>query len=339
MGVSSPSDFRPAVSHGGNLDLARERFGEPAGGWLDLSTGISPWPYRFTPLSPESWARLPAESALDALRAVAARRYGAPDAACVTALPGTQAFLQLLPRLRPPEPVAVVSPTYGEHVATWAAAGHPVAEVATPEAAERAAAIVVLTNPNNPDGRIVAPDRLVPLAARLATRGGLLVVDEAFADVAPGVSLAPRCDHPAIVVLRSFGKLHGLAGVRLGFALTAPVMARAFEAALGPWAVSGPALAIGREALADDAWQAEIRVRLAAMAARLDAVLQATGLPVVGGTSLFRLVETPDAGPIFERLGRTGILVRQFPTQPNRLRFGLPPDEAGLRRLAAALAD
>ena len=59
-----------------------------------------------------------------------------------------------------------------------------------------------------------------------------------------------------VVVLRSFGKFFGLAGIRLGFALAAPALAVRLGAALGPWAVSGPALAVGGKALADTAWRA-----------------------------------------------------------------------------------
>lgn len=333
-----PPETPVPVFHGGDLDAARRRFGAPEAGWLDLSTGISPWPYPFTPPGAETWQRLPGADALDALRRAAARCYGAPDGACVCPAAGTQAILQLLPRLQAaPRRVAVVAPTYGEHAATWAAAGHDVAEVASLDEAEAMARIVIVTNPNNPDGRTERPAHLAGLADRLAAHGGCLVVDEAFADTEPASSLAPRCDRPGLIVLRSFGKFHGLAGIRLGFALAASDRARALIAALGPWAVSGPALAIGTEALLDDDWQAQTRLRLARMAARLDAVLAGAGLPVIGGTSLFRLAETPDAAALHERLGAAGILVRPFPAHPDWLRFGLPADEAGLDRLAAAL--
>lgn len=328
---------RGAVHHGGDTDAARRRFGDPPDGWLDLSTGISPWPYPFVPPASDAWSRLPGELALASLRIAAAERYGAPSPDCVTPLPGTQALLQLLPLLQPPTTVAVLSPTYEEHAATWAAGGHRVVEAATLDDAERAAPVVVVTNPNNPDGRTQEPARLAALADALASRGGWLIVDEAFADVAPGVSLATGCDRPHTIMLRSFGKFHGLAGLRLGFALTDPALAQELRAALGPWAVSGPAIEIGRQALSDEAWQVRTRARLSDMATRLDAVLREAGLAVVGGTDLFRLAEIPSAAEVHERLGTAGILARTFQRNPHWLRFGLPPDGPALDRLAAAL--
>jgi cobalamin biosynthetic protein CobC len=139
-------------------------------------------------------------------------------------------------------------------------------------------------------------------------------------------------------VLRSFGKFHGLAGLRLGFALAAPELAARLRAGLGPWAVSGPAIAAGQAALSDPAWATAMRGTLARDAARLDGMLTAAKLELVGGTSLFRLVRTRAAAALFDRLGAAGLLVRRFEEQPTWLRFGLPGEEAAWRRLAAALA-
>ncbi len=321
------------VYHGGDLAAATARFGAPADGWVDLSTGINPWPYP-APIDPAHLARLPDGAQLAALADAAATAYGMAAADCIVSAPGTQALIQMLPRLRPPGRVAVVSPTYGEHAPAWRLAGHDVAEIASPgEAAD--ADVVVVTRPNNPDGALADADELRALAARLAARGGVLVLDEAFADTRDAPSLAAGA--PGIVALRSFGKFYGLPGLRLGFALAAPETAAAIGAALGPWQVSTIAAEIGRKALADLSWQDETRKRLAAAAARLDAVLSAAGLDLVVGTSLFRLAVAPDGYRAFEALGRAGIYVRHFPDNPAWLRFGLPPDDAGFDRLEAAL--
>jgi cobalamin biosynthesis protein CobC len=199
--------------------------------------------------------------------------------------------------------------------------------------------VAVLVNPNNPDGRIIERARLTALADRLAASGGLLVVDEAFADVGPAISLAPQAGRHGLCVLRSFGKFFGLAGLRLGFALGPAPLIAALEAHLGPWPASGPALAVARQALSDRTWIVAARKTLAAAAKRLDEVLGEAGLRVAGGTILFRLVEDPRAAAIFEALGRRGILVRAFAAKQSWLRVGLPGDETSWTRLAAALKE
>jgi len=174
-------------------------------------------------------------------------------------------------------------------------------------------------------------------AQALARRGGLLVVDEAFMDViAPAMSLLPALPGGAIV-LRSFGKAYGLAGLRLGFAVASGELGGRLRAALGPWAVSGPAVAIGRRALADKRWLAAATARLKEEARRLDHLLSEAGFTVVGGTPLFRLAECEDAAMWFRKLGRAGILTRPFPARAGVLRFGIPSDERGWARLEAAL--
>lgn len=329
------------LEHGGRLGAARRRFPGAPEPFLDLSTGINPIPWPVPPLPPTAFARLPEPEEEAALRAAAATAYGAASPEMVAAAPGTQILIQLLPRLFPQPALRVLSPTYAEHAACWRAAGTAVEEVAEFGALEgpgdRGGA-ALLCNPNNPDGRRYSPHDLRALADRMAARGGLLVVDEAFADLEPDMpGAAGLLPHPALILLRSFGKSHGLAGLRLGFALAAPERAAAIRAALGPWAVSGPAIAIGRAALADAAWREAAALRLARDAARLDALLEGAGLRVLGGTRLFRLAEG-DAAHWHDRLGRAGILVRRFSAQPRWLRFGLPADEAAWRRLSAALS-
>jgi len=198
--------------------------------------------------------------------------------------------------------------------------------------------LAVIVNPNNPDGRIITKERLLALSDDLSGRGGLLAVDEAFMDVGPlEASLAGEIHRGNIIVLRSFGKFFGLAGLRLGFALAAPDLAAKLNAALGPWAVSGPAIAIAERALADDAWIDATRTRLASAAEKLDQLLTEAGIKIVGGTSLFRLVRTRRAHEIFRHLGTSGIIVRAFREQPTWLRFGIP-SESSWDRVRSRLA-
>src|SRR5690606_10707714 len=198
--------------------------------------------------------------------------------------------------------------------------------------------LAILVNPNNPDGRIVTRDTLLDLAGRMRAKNGLLVVDEAFMDVGPKAhSLASDAAAGGFVVLKSFGKFFGLAGVRLGFAIGAVDQIRRLRALLGPWAVAGPALEIGMAALSDLDWQASMRQRLADEAHRLDGLLSSAGLTVTGGTDLYRFLRTKQAPALFERLGQRGILVRAFDEDASALRFGLPDSDAAFDRLSKAL--
>jgi cobalamin biosynthetic protein CobC len=320
--------------HGGNINAARLRFPGAPEPWIDLSIGINPLPWPVGAIPAQAWTRLPDPAAVEAVARVA---YGAGPKTEIVAGPGTQALLQWLPHVLPARRVGILGFTYGEHETCWRAAGADVTTVDTPE--ELAGfTIGVVVNPNNPDGRIVPPDRLAAVADRLARRGGSLIVDEAFMDLpGPSHSLVPRLSPEGAIVLRSFGKTYGLAGVRLGFALTSSGVAGSLRAALGPWAVSGPAIEIGRLALADAGWLRESVVRLGDAADRLDRLLRAAGFAITGGTRLFRLAEHHAATAWFERLGRAGILTRPFDARPEWLRFGLPGAPAEWERLKAAL--
>ena len=328
--------------HGGDLDAARRLFPAAPEPFIDLSTGINPLPYPLTRFSAGVFARLPDAAAGDAIAAVAARAYGAPSAAHVVPAPGTQVLLPMVAGLVRTGRAAVLMPTYPELPRAAALAGHAVTAVHSIEECGDAA-LVIVANPNNPDGRVIPRSVLVGLARDLRRRGGLLVVDEAFMDAAMDAgpqtgSLAADVVGGNVVVLRSFGKFFGLAGVRLGFAIAAPPLAQRLRVLLGPWAVSGPALAVGTKALADSAWIGRTRARLEKAAGKLDAVLTAGGLEIIGGTSLFRLARSPVAAALFRHLGEAGIWVRAFPDRPDWLRFGLPAKAGDRERLESALA-
>lgn len=325
------------IEHGGDVAAAEAMFGLPAGGWLDLSTGINPHPYPVSGLDDEAWTRLPDSGVMHRLREAAGACYGIADPSLIAPAPGTQALIQWLPRVARRTRVAVLGPTYAEHAASWRAAGHVVSEVDDPNALPGDAAVVILVNPNNPDGRRLEPGFLAELAGGLGRRHGLLVVDEAFGDVAPELSLAGQVGLPGLVVLRSFGKFFGLAGVRLGFALAWRPMAATLARFLGPWAVPGPAAGIATAALADEAWIAVTRGQLASAAERLQGLLEDNGLAVLGGTSLFVLAEVEGARSLHAHMARRGILVRRFPERPTWLRFGLPPDNGAWERIEEGL--
>ncbi len=308
--------------HGGGLDAARARWGGAAADWLDLSTGIAPVPYPLPDLPARAWTALPDRDAQAALEAAARAFWRVPDGAGVLAAPGASALIARLPALgHAPARASIPGPTYNEHAAAFRAAGWTVTD-ALEDAPAR-----VLVHPNNPDGR---------LWTRSEARAPAPVIDESFCDVAPDASLVDLAARPGTVVLKSFGKFWGLAGLRLGFAIGHPDTLAPLAEALGPWPVSGPALAIGAAALRDPGWAAGARARYARDAARLDRAMARHGT-LAGGTDLFRLHDVGDARAFRDRLARAHVWSRTFPWSDSLIRLGLPPPE-GWARLEATLA-
>ncbi|MBA1156713.1 threonine-phosphate decarboxylase CobD [Microvirga mediterraneensis] len=323
------------IWHGGDLEEARRLFPDAPEPWIDLSTGINPIAYPMPPLPARLFERLPSPADHHDLEAAAAEAYGAADPAMVVGAPGTQVLISLLPALRPRSRIAILGPTYAEHAHAWRGAGHEVAEVASVGGAGEAD-VVVVVNPNNPDGRMLRRGALLEQAEHLRRRGGWLLVDEAFADFDGDETLVPVLPDNAIA-LRSFGKTYGLAGVRLGFAVAATDVAAMLRTALGPWSVSGPALEVGRLALRDRAWRKANHEARAEDASRLDALLSPLADRAPAGTILYRLMESSRAPDLFSHLGRHGIWVRRFQHDHRLLRFGLPGSAESWRRLATAL--
>lgn len=301
--------------HGGNLDWAMVHYG--GSDWVDLSTGINRVPYSVGGLAAGSFTDLPKRSSMEALLTAAAGAYG--SSAPMVALPGAQAAIQLVPLLRPPGRARVVAPTYNEHAATLRACGWAVEEVSGLEGLA-GADLAVVVNPNNPDGRHWPRADLLALLPKV----GLLVVDESFADPMPGESLGREAGQEGLIVLRSFGKFYGLAGLRLGFALGHREQIGRMRELAGPWPVSGPAIEIGTRALQDRDWAAATVARLAEDARRMDAICAKYGWQVVGGTTLFRLYDTPDAAAAQDFLARHRIWSRIFPYSSRWIRLGLP---------------
>lgn len=317
--------------HGGNLDLAQQRFGGRAEDWIDLSTGINRLPYPMGEIGAHHWQALPSRSEIDALHQAARHAYA--TSAPIVAMGGAQAAIQLLPQLAPRGRARILAPTYNEYAPVLSTAGWEVEEVGALDALA-GANLAIVVNPNNPDGRCHAPKDLLALLPRV----GLLVIDESFVDAVPELSLASEAGRPRLLILRSFGKFYGLAGVRLGFAIGNAADIDKLASASGPWPVSGAAIAIGCRALRDDAWAKATSARLVRDCVRLDDMVQSQGWRPVGGAPLFRLYETADAGAAQEKLARGRIWSRVFAQNPIWLRLGLPGVEAEWSRLAEALA-
>ncbi|KND60439.1 L-threonine 3-O-phosphate decarboxylase [Candidatus Burkholderia verschuerenii] len=325
-----------SIPHGGNLREAARRHDIALADWLDLSTGINPFGYPVPPVPPDAWRRLPEDD--DGVAACAARYYGAESALPVA---GSQAVIRVLPALLKGGVAAVAPLTYGEYAPAFARAGHRIVTLDTdaddlPDAVDH----VIVANPNNPTAARLSRDTLLRWHAQLARRGGTLIVDEAFADVDPGASLADIATRDGLVVLRSVGKFFGLAGIRAGFVLAAPDVQRALRDTLGAWTVGGPARHAVQAAFADLDWQRDTRARLHRDGARLGALLASHGFDL-RSTPLFSWMPTPDAAALQHALAQRGIWTRLFalPEMTTSLRIGLPGADGDWARLERALAD
>lgn len=324
------------IVHGGGITAAAALHGGSPEDWLDLSTGINPCPTPLPDIPLRAWHRLPDRHLADSARKAAREFYRSGDILPLP-VPGTQSVIQLLPRLlEAGARVAILGPTYGEYERAFRSSGCAIDLIDGIEQIVEDHKLVVIVNPNNPDGRLYTPDQLVALCRRMDKTGGTLVVDEAFGDAVGGMSLAPHAAELSnLIIFRSFGKFFGLAGLRLGFVIAAQGILDHIEEWLGPWAVSGPALSIAAVLLQSDV--APIRDRLSERHAALRSVLAAANLTVIGGTELFALVEHAHAASLHAHLCRNRILVRKFDYAPHWLRFGIAADAACDRKLAAAL--
>lgn len=321
------------LEHGGRLRNAARQYAIAEAHWLDLSSGLAPWPFDVPAIAPRAWARLPETD--DGLEQAACDYYGAMH---VLPVAGSQMAIQLLPRLRRAGKVGVLSPCYAEHAEAWRRSGYIVREVLEPEVDFflDSLDVLVVVNPNNPTGLLLSPERLLDWHARLAQRGGWLVVDEAFMDNTPHLSLAPFADQIGLIVLRSFGKFFGLAGVRLGFVLAERKLLKLLAEQVGPWAVSGPTRVLGQACLTDTEGHTRQRIRTDEAGERLALLLEQYGSKPQGGCALFQWLITERAEALHEFMARRGILLRLF-THNSSLRFGLPADEADWQRLEQAL--
>lgn len=324
--------------HGGALDAVQTRFGDAPTPWIDISTGINPWPYPDTQISASAHTLLPTQTLYETCQRAMARAIGVQPDALVLA-PGSELLIRLLPSVLSAKTIAILSPSYGDHARAWRGDGRTMIETSDPLALAEKVDAIIICQPNNPDGRVFSADALENGMARMKRKSGWLIIDEAYADLAPNLSLARHVEYSNVVILRSFGKFFGLAGLRLGGLIAPQPLRAAMRERLGAWPVSGAALEIGARAYADLAWQDQTRQTLTKARIALDAVLTQAGIKGITGTDLFRYIETPgNAHALWTHLAHNGIYARRFEWTERLLRLGLPKDQKSLARLQAALS-
>ncbi|MBZ4420311.1 histidinol-phosphate transaminase [Myxococcus sp. RHSTA-1-4] len=335
------------------LDLPPAPHGGDAGsGLVDFSTGVCPLPPPkavLAALRSADVTRYPHPSALP-LREAAARAHGVV-ADAVVAGNGSAELLWALARafVGPGRKALVLTPAFGEYaqavrasggrLATLVAEGPPFrwdAERLFAALGAHRPSLVFVGRPSNPCLALV-PRQTLEEAAR-AHPETLFAVDEAYLPLHPGEEgLTPG---PNVALVRSLTKVLALPGVRLGYLVASPEVARAVRAALPPWNVSSPALAAGRVALEVlplllPGIQAEVTRLRASQAALLASV--GARVDAEGGT--FLLVRVGDAPGFTRRMAEAGVRVRDATSLglPHHVRLGVRP-EAEHPRLRAALA-
>ena len=324
------------IAHGGDLGAIARTYPAAPTPWVDLSTGINPWSYPHGD-NPPDLNGLPSNADVHACRESMAHYLGCAWEA-ITLMPGSQIGISLLPHLLPQSRVVIAGPTYEEHAHSWRGAGHDVDVLSLSQAQAASADIIIVVHPNNPDGTVFEGAAFDSLRKRQAARGGWLIVDEAFGDLCPSESYASHAGADGLIILRSFGKFFGLAGLRLGALLSPAPLRTKVEQAIGPWAVSTQALRIGAQAYQDTDWINGMRGRLNSRAEELTSILRHAGLEIVGGTDLYCLARHVQAPALFTHLAQAGLYVRQFDSHPTWLRFGLPSDNTSLVRVKQALS-
>lgn len=254
-----PANYHP--KHGGDIVSASAHYGIPLEDWLDLSTGINPESYPVNiPVS--AFEQLPY---VHPEFIVASAHYYRSSQMIPVA--GTQAAIQQLPYLLDNFPVLIPQTGYQEHREHWQIHGASICEYPSLHQAEMIAFIdqalqaqpqqhLVVINPNNPTGVLLEKAQLLTWAKQLA-HGAYLIVDEAFIDIFPEHSVLDAELAPNVIVLRSFGKFFGLAGIRLGYCFADTGVLNGLRNRLGLWQVNGPAQVIATQALQDKAWQAQ----------------------------------------------------------------------------------
>ena len=357
-GYASAPDGRHHGAHG--TEAARDLGGEPPGGFLDFSANINP-------LGPPQGALYAAQKALVAgassypdgrypeLCAALAGYLGVPEETVLATNGGAEAIFlaaRAAAEDRPGGKAIILEPTFSEYAAAARAAGlRPEGRVARrredgfrldPSALGDlgGASAVFLCNPNNPTGDLTPRGEVLDLLERTRSAGAALIVDEAFADFAPGESVADRVDE-SLYVARSLTKFFAVPGLRLGCLVArAPELVRRFQPS---WAVNVAAAAAGASAVADTEYAEktlqEITLRRGEL---LRALRGLPGLEAYEGAANFLLVRGPEGLP--EGLARRGVLVRgcgPFPgLGPRFLRIavrGAEENERLVRALGAEL--
>lgn len=204
------------------------------------------------------------------------------------------------------------------------------------EVNERTGVVAVLT-PDNPTGRAFTTEELLRLADALPPEV-ILLVDSAYAEFADEDHTAALLEVPRVVMIRTMSKSWGLAGLRVGFAVGAKERIDVLRGFGGPYALTGPSIAIALDRLRRGVDEMRGFVEyVRSRRARLAEVIRGVGGVPQPSQTNFVLASFPDARWIQRGMAAQGVLVRYFPHLPEHVRMTVPRDDEEFRRVERAL--
>jgi cobalamin biosynthetic protein CobC len=335
-----------ALVHGGQLQQVAKQYNIPTQDWLDLSTGIAPISYPIPNIPLSAWQQLPQynEALIDA-----AKQYYQCSKLLVTN--GSQTIIKALSTLYQQQNanskhVYLPERGYKEHAQAWKVAGYELHfyQDSLPELTQLPVnCVLVIINPNNPTGQFFKPELISPYHSALKKLNGLLVIDEAFIDVMPNEqSYCPFANDNHVLVLRSFGKFFGLAGIRIGFLIANEHWCNTFKELLGPWQVNNPAQIIAEQALVDTNWQkiqkAQLKQLATAQEQMFNRVFESSIILDIKGCDLFLTLsfkQPTTAKQLYHLLCQQAVYCR-LADEEDTLRFGIVTTDS-IKRLEKAL--
>ena len=305
--------------HGGDLDKAINKYGGKKEQWIDLSTGINPNSYPHSDINIKEFRNLPSKTDILKLNEIA--KISFQTNASVSSLMGAQAAINILPVLFPIGNITILEPTYNEYNKVFSDFSRNIITVRTLHELKNSQ-IAILCNPNNPDGRLYSNEDLIELSKNVQ----VLIVDESFIDQYPENSLSTKINNQTnnIIILRSFGKFFGLAGLRLGFTITGKKLDKKIKDLIGPWPISSITSIIASKALCDNVWKENTIKYLQENSRLIDSLTSKLKWEIVGGTNLFRLYKTPNASIAQDKLAKLKVWTRRFSYSPYWIRLGIP---------------
>lgn len=241
--------------------------------------------------------------------------------------PGIDGLLGLICRLtlEPGTPVVTslgAYPTFNFHVAGYGGlltrvpykGDHEDPDALLAAARSNGAKLIYLANPDNPMGSHHPASVIEDMVANLPDHT-LLILDEAYADLAPaGTVPTIPADHPQVIRMRTFSKGYGLAGARVGYAITNHDLALAFDKVRDHFGMSRISQAGALAALRDQDWLKTVQDRTVKARDRLAAIARANGLRPLPSATNFVTIDCGRDGDharkVLTELGSRGVFIR-----------------------------